>query len=484
MKRFRNFAIATAVVTYILILIGSYVKAIHAGMACPSWPSCDPAQGGFAAWVPDFTAVAGFTAHQVMAEWVHRLLAMVTGFMILAEAVWAWREHREHRGLVTSTSLALFLLPTQVVLGGLTVRSVLEPVIVVAHLGIATLIFGAVLVAALLSWLIAKAEPHTEPDAAPAAAAAAAHGTDPADQGEGDGQPTGVRGLLSDLVELTKPGILFLLVITGFSAMMVARGDPWVPLDLIFWTLFGGGLAAAGASVLNNYLDRDVDELMYRTRDRALPDGRVEPWHALVFGIVLSAASMVVLVRQVNWMAAILSLGGLLFYVVVYTLWLKRNTSQNIVIGGAAGCFPALVGWAAVTGDVALPALLLGSFVFLWTPPHFWALALVYRNDYERADLPMMPVARGEEETKRGVFVYSVLLVAATLLLVWPLDVLGAVYLVLASILGAAFLWLAWRVWRDFTPQVSYRLFWYSIIYLGALYVAMGVDRAVPLALF
>jgi protoheme IX farnesyltransferase len=448
MKRFRWMSALTTAATFVLMILGSYVKAIGAGLACPTWPRCFDRPGP-AAWIPDLSQ------RLVFWEWLHRTVAVVVGFMILGTAAWAWLRHRDDRAVVGWSTAAAALLPLQVVLGGLTVTSRLEPLLVVAHLGTATLII-------VFLALATQRAGHVEPAAS------------------GGGLREEARGLVDwgrDWIELTKPGILSLLVLSGLVAMVVAEGGPGVPLGLVAATLGGGGMAAAGASALNNYLDRDIDERMYRTRERALPDGRVRPRGALVFGVALSALAFVILTVYVNLLTALLALGGIVFYVGVYTWWLKRSTSQNIVIGGAAGGFPALVGWAAVRGEVALPAALMGALVFLWTPPHFWALALVYREDYARADVPMLPVAKGVDATRRQLFLYSVVLVGASLLFVWPLNLLGTVYLAGASLLGLGFLALAWQVWRDFSPRVSYRLFWYSIAYLGLLYAVMGVDR-------
>lgn len=451
MKRFRWLATVTTASTFVLMLLGAYVKAIGAGLACPDWPRCFADRPGIEAWVPDLTN------HLIFAEWLHRTVAAFVGLLILGTALYAWRRHRDEGAIVAWTAAAALLLPLQVVLGGLTVTSLLEPLLVVAHLGAATLILVFLTLATQRAWLADAGGPEA--------------------RSSGRGPLGAFVDWLRDWVELTKPGILSLLVLSGLVAMVVAQGGTDLDWGLVAWTLVGGGAAAAGASALNNYLDRDIDERMYRTRDRALPDGRVRPRSALVFGLGLSAVAFVLLTAYVNLLTAVLSMGGIVFYVVVYTWWLKRHTSQNIVIGGAAGGFPALVGWAAVRGEVALPAVLLGGLVFLWTPPHFWALALVYREDYARAEVPMLPVAKGVDATRRQLFAYSLVLVAASLLFVWPLGLLGSVYLAGASLLGLGFLGLAWKVWRDFSPQVSYRLFWYSIAYLGLLYAVMGLDR-------
>jgi heme o synthase len=283
------------------------------------------------------------------------------------------------------------------------------------------------------------------------------------------------RSSYRDYVTLTKPRIMSLLLITGLCAMFVgAKGAPsaW----LVAVTMSGLALACGGASALNHVLDRDIDKLMgSRTRARPLAAERMPPARALEFGLTLSAFSFVLLASLVNVLAAALALVGNLFYVVVYTRWLKRTTPQNIVIGGAAGAVPPLVGWAAATGNLTLPALWLFLIVFLWTPPHFWALALLIRRDYEAARVPMLPVVRGERETTRQIVLYSLVLVGATFVpVVW--GTLGLVYLAAAIPLGAAFLWLALVLRRRTTPRHASVLFHYSLLYLALLFVAMAVD--------
>jgi protoheme IX farnesyltransferase len=283
------------------------------------------------------------------------------------------------------------------------------------------------------------------------------------------------RSSWRDYVTLTKPRIMSLLLITGLCAMFVgAQGAPRALLVLV--TMTGLALACGGASALNHVLDRDIDKLMgKRTRARPLAAGRMPASRALEFGLTLSAFSFVLLASLVNVLAAVLALVGNLFYVLVYTRWLKRTTPQNIVIGGAAGAVPPLVGWAAATGNLTLPALWLFLIVFFWTPPHFWALALVIRRDYEAARIPMLPVVRGVRETTRQIVLYSLVLVAVTVVpFVW--GPLGVVYLGAALALGAAFLLLAVRLRREATPRQASVLFHFSLLYLALLFAAMAVD--------
>jgi heme o synthase len=280
-----------------------------------------------------------------------------------------------------------------------------------------------------------------------------------------------------DYVALTKPRIMSLLLLTGASGMFVgAQGLP--ELGSFGATMLGLALACGGASAMNHVLDRDVDRSMKRTASRPVADGRVSPELALEFGLALTALSFVLLASAVNVLTACLALVGNLFYVVVYTRWLKRSTPQNIVIGGAAGAVPPLVGFAAATGNLALPALFLFLIVFFWTPPHFWALALLIKRDYEAARIPMLPVVKGDRETARQVLLYTVLLVALTLVPVLT-GTFGALYLVAAVILGAQFVRLALRLWRSTAPAQAGALFHYSLAYLALLFVAMAADPMV-----
>ena len=290
------------------------------------------------------------------------------------------------------------------------------------------------------------------------------------------GDPHRWGGIAADYVALTKPKIISLLLVTTFGAMMIAdRGFP--SLGLVLWTLLGGTLAAGGAGAINHFLDRDIDRQMGRTKGRPVATGRVAPWRALLFGVTLGVASFVLLATMVNLLSAVLALAGLLFYIVIYTLWLKRSTPQNIVIGGAAGAFPPLVGWAAVTGNLALGALVLFAIIFLWTPPHFWALALLIRSDYERANVPMLPVVRGAAETRKQIFLYSLLMVATTTLLCVT-RTSGPLYLALALGLGSVFLYDAGLLLREKTQRAARRLYLYSLLYLALLFLAMVVDHA------
>lgn len=276
---------------------------------------------------------------------------------------------------------------------------------------------------------------------------------------------------------LTKPRIIELLLVTTLPAMIVAaKGMP--SAGLIAATLIGGALAAGGANAINCYLDRDIDQLMPRTRKRPLPSHEVEPRAALIFGIILGVVAFVQLWLTVNLVSALLAEAALLFYVFVYTLGMKRSTPQNIVIGGAAGAVPALVGWSAVTGTVGLPALAMFGIIFYWTPPHFWALAMRYEKEYEAAGVPMLPVVYGREETAKHTLLYSFLLFAMTLVF-YAVAQAGWIYLISALVLNAGFIAQAVRLYKTQQPRVAWGLFRYSIYYLALLFAAMAIDALV-----
>ena len=281
--------------------------------------------------------------------------------------------------------------------------------------------------------------------------------------------------LISDYISLTKPKVISLLLVTTLAAMFITEaGTPALPL--IFWTMVGGYLAAGGAGAINCAFDEDIDIHMGRTSRRPVPSGRISARNAMIFGLVLSALSLVVMLMFTTPLAALISMIGIIYYGLLYTRWLKRSTWQNIVIGGGAGSLPPLVGWTAVTGSLSLSAVLLFVIVFYWTPPHFWALALVKQKDYARAGVPMLPVVAGEPETRWQILVYSVMMVAISLLLT-PLGAMGVLYLALATLLGVIFLRSAWAVWRRGDHAAIWGLYTYSLLYLTLLFGVMVADR-------
>jgi len=365
------------------------------------------------------------------ADWgtAHRLLAALALPPLAAVAIAAWTAHR--RLLPTAlTALVLFGIAAALTAPGV-------------HLAVAALAFGAAVV--LFAQTLRVPSSH---------------------------------GAVRDYVTLTKPRIMSLLLLTGGAGVFVGAGG--VPSAYVFGaTMVGLALACGGASALNHYLDRDIDKLMGdRTASRPVASGRMTPELALEFGLALSAVSYVLLASTVNVVTAHLALAGNVFYVLVYTRWLKRSTSQNIVIGGAAGAVPPLVGYAAVTGRIGWAAVAMFAIVFLWTPPHFWALALMIKEHYAKAHVPMLPVVRGDEQTAREIVRYTIVLVAATLVPV-AFGLFGLAYGVAALVLGAVFAWYAFELRRTLARAAAVRLFHYSLLYLALLFVAMALDPIV-----
>jgi protoheme IX farnesyltransferase len=281
--------------------------------------------------------------------------------------------------------------------------------------------------------------------------------------------------VLRDLLTLTKPKVQSLLLFTTATTMYVA-GNP--SAGLVFLTCLGGALSAGGAGAINHAIDRDIDRTMKRTADRPVASGRISPRTAIAFGTLLGSASFLLLALTVNPLAAALSLSGLLGYVFVYTLWLKRTTPQNIVIGGAAGAVPPLVAWAAVTGGLSGTAFYLFAIVFFWTPPHFWALSLLMKDEYAKAGVPMLPVVRGEAETRRQIVLYTVLLYAVTQL-PFCAGGFGIEYLVVSMTLGAAFIYCSVRLLRSAERRWALRTYLFSLAYLALLFLSMPLDRVV-----
>jgi len=449
---FARLAVITAAASFALLVVGAYVRGQNAGLAFTDWPLMNgklvPQLGGV------FTTM-----------FLHRVLAALVGLLVLYTAVRAWTMERRFADLVVFSTLALGLFVAQVIVGATLVWSRLAAPAKVAHVVISSLIWGSLIALATTSRRLVG---HRRP---------------PGTEAEGDGRRAApkrsLRQTTAAYFQLTKPRIVVLLLITTVPTMVLAAGR-FPSIWLVLSTLFGGSLAAAGANAMNQFFDRDIDEIMRRTRSRPLPAHRIAPENALTFGYVLGAASFLWLGMLVNVLAAALSLSALLFYVLVYTLALKRTTAQNIVIGGAAGAVPVLVGWAAVTRGLALPPLVLFAIVFYWTPPHFWALAMRYQRDYAEAGVPMLPVVRGERETTWNILLYSVLLFAVSLLL-FPVARMGAIYLAAAVGLGAVFVTKAVKLWRRTSPALALGLFKYSITYLGLLFAAVAVDALIPI---
>ncbi len=441
-------------VAFLQVMLGGFVSAFGAGLACPDLPLCN------GRLVPSGDGGA-------LLHYAHRLIGLAV--VVLVAAVGARARAGVDPIVRVLSRYAVVIVVLQAGLGIANVVMHLHPAVRVAHVG------GAAALLSALSALVVRLR---------AARSAQLGGRDarsevPASAGGPVGPARRAAGqVVGDYVALTKPRIIVLLLITTITTMVVAAGGLHFSAALAFLTVLGGALAAGAANAINCYWDRDIDALMHRTRGRPLPAGRVEPRRALGFGLALSVISVVVLGLGANWLAAGLAASGILFYVFVYTVWLKRNTPHNIVIGGAAGAIPPLVGWAAVTHHVGIPALLLFAIIFLWTPPHFWALALNREDDYRAAGIPMLPVVRGTAETLRQMVWYTIALVAATLMLA-GLGVLGRIYLVSAIVLALPLIALVLRLVRQATPRTAWAVFEYSILYLGLLFAAMALDRLV-----
>jgi protoheme IX farnesyltransferase len=288
-----------------------------------------------------------------------------------------------------------------------------------------------------------------------------------------EAQAAGAR--VGDFIELLKPRVMSLVVFSGFAGLMVAPGDLHPVLATVAVLCIAVGAGASGA--INMWYDRDIDAIMQRTRRRPIPAGRVDPQEAVSFGIVLAIGAVTLMALAVNWLAAGLLALTIAFYVFVYTMWLKRRTPQNIVIGGAAGAFPPMIGWAAVTGQISLASIALFLLIFMWTPPHFWALALYRTGDYAKAGVPMLPVVAGARATKAQMLVYTVLLFPLALA-PWALGLTGAVYAAAAVLLGLLFILAAVRVWFDSGERAARQMFAFSILYLFLLFTLLIVDRA------
>jgi protoheme IX farnesyltransferase len=430
---FSRFVTLAFVAVLFVTLGGVLVSRSGAGVACVGWPLCAP--HGPAGWI----------------ALLHRFGVGIASLLVAALLPVAWREHRDHRLLLPLAALTALLYFAQAFVGALQTTRDLSPLWTALHALTAAALWlslGALLLAAGLLSRDSVAFP-----------------------------PLDWRQRARDVLALTKPLIVALLLVTTFAGLVAgARG--WPSPVLVFWTLLGGALAAGGSSALNQYIDRDLDKNMQRTARRPLAAGRMTPAEGLAFGLALCVASFYILAGFVNLLAALLSLAGIFYYVLLYSVWLKKATVQNIVIGGGAGAIPPLVGWAAATGTLDLTALALFAIVFLWTPPHFWALALVRRKDYEHAGVPMLPVVRGAVETRRQVWWYTLALVALTLLL--PLlGSTGMVYFASALFFGGLLVWFAWRVYTRDGNKVAWMMYRYSSMYLAFIFIALVVDAVV-----
>src|SRR5579864_2229813 len=449
-RKFVRLATTNALLVYGLMLSGSYVAGSSATLACPGWPLCGtPPQ-----WAVQY--------HLADINSFHRLVAAFVGLALIWTLISAWRRRKVAPGQAWVALVAGVLFVAQTAVGGLIVLLKRPDFVAGLHLALATAVWGCLVLLAVLAARQLRAAPQ---------------GAE-LEELAGEEKPVGpIRQTISSYIDLMKPHVTVLLLGTTVAAMAIAaQGLP--PLGLVLATLLGGAMAAGSANCINCYIDRDIDQIMGRTQRRSLPSGRVQPRQALIFGIIIGVGSFIVLAAFVNLLSALLATSAILFYVFVYTMWLKRSSVQNIVIGGAAGAVPVLVGWAAVTNTITLPAIWLFAIIFYWTPPHFWALSLLIQKDYEKARVPMMPVVMGEAETRKQIFLYSLLLLAVTLVL-FGIHAMGYVYLVAALIMGSILIYISIRLLRDQSKKWARTLFWYSNCYLAMIFAAMVVDRVI-----
>jgi protoheme IX farnesyltransferase len=438
--------LATAGLGFVVILFGAQVANFNAGLLCLGFPLCN------GQLLPPNTPLA--TLH-----WGHRLLAFAfLGLTIFLVTRVTRRTDPPSGKLRRAATVVLALTVAQIGVAAAMVFHLLPPALRALHLLVGTLVWAGLVILVFCSARTTAEEPEVRGEREP-----------------GPSRPS----LTRDLVALTKPRIISLLLVTTVAPMFITpAGLP--SLSRVLWVVLAGYLMAGGANTINMWFDRDIDTKMSRTRLRPIPAGRISAGFGLAFGVSLGLAAFAIFWYRVNPLSAWLALAGLLFYVFVYTIWLKRTSPQNIVIGGAAGAFPPLVGWAAMTGHLDLAAVYLFAIIFYWTPPHFWALALVKQADYAKAGIPMMPVVRGEARTKYEMLVYTLMLLPLT---VMPtlFGALGVFYGVAAALLGGRLLWYCVRLLREksVTP-VAWQMYRYSLLYLALLFVAMGIDRALP----
>ncbi len=439
-RPFARHSAAVLVLSFALMVSGTLVAGMDASEACQSWPLCN----GLA-----LPAAAG--------DWinlVHRLVVLGTGLSLAALFWQAWRTQKSNTLVLVSTTAAAVLFFSQALLGARMGQD--APVYLLGlHTATAAGFWAAMVIQLAAVGLYARSDGEAAADAIA-------------------GRARSLKGFAGDLLMLTKPIVVALLLVTTFAGMIIGLKS-WPPFWLTVWTLLGGFMAAGGSGAINQYIDRSDDGKMQRTQKRPIPSGRLTPGEGLAFGVGISLASFYLIVAMVNLLAGLLSLAGIIYYVLIYSIFLKKTTVQNIVIGGGAGAIPPLVGWAAATGSLNIPSLFLFAVVFMWTPPHFWALALVRAKDYARAGVPMLPVIRGEHETRWQIFLYTLELVGLTLLL--PLFGLGgSVYFVGAVLLGLWLISSAWRVWKQGGNKLAWKMYRYSSMYLAFLFAVLVVD--------
>jgi protoheme IX farnesyltransferase len=454
-RKFARLAITNAILLYGLLLSGSYVVGSSASLACSSWPLCGtPAEGAVQYHLTDI-------------DLFHRYVAVFIGLVMLWTIIAAIRRRKYAPGqaMVAVTGGVLFICQSGV--GALIVFLKKPDWAAALHLGTASAVWGFMVLLAVMAAKQLRDAPRGEQLEVLREEVAS----------QPQKEPGPLQQAISGYINLMKPHVTVLLLGTTVAAMAIAKqGLPSLPLILA--TLIGGAMAAGSANSINCYIDRDIDQVMSRTQRRSLPAGRVQPTQALIFGLLLGVGSFVIFSLFVNMLSAWLSLSAILFYVIIYTLWLKRSSAQNIVIGGAAGAVPVLIGWAAVTNTITLPAIWLFAIIFYWTPPHFWALSLLIEKDYAKAHIPMLPVVMGERETKKQILLYSLMLLAVTLVL-FSMQAMGYFYLVCAVILGAILVYMSVRLILDKGRKWARTIFWYSNCYLALIFAVMVLDRVI-----
>ena len=427
---FSRYVFVLFVAVLALTVAGRIVTVTSAWAFCSGWPICIP------------TAPLGWM------KLIHMSLVGVASILMLVVFRKAWREQREQRIILPLTTILAVMFFGQALVGATQVTQVRVEHLVILHRFTTIALWVSLILLAYSSGVLITSETKVAPQ--------------------------NVRQRTKDFFALSKPLIVGLLLITTYGGLVIG-GRAWPSLSLTFWTLLGGALAAGGSSALNQFIDRELDKNMQRTAKRPIADGRLTAAEGLAFGLGLSLVSYYLLACFVNGLAALLSLAGIVYYVILYSLWLKKATVQNIVIGGGAGAIPPMVGYAAATGNLGWTAWILFAIIFMWTPPHFWALAIVRMKDYQNAGVPMLPVVRGELETRRQIFVYTIELVIVTLLL--PiLRLAGVFYLVSALVLGGMLLYAAWAVWKQGGNKLAWRMYKWSSTYLVFIFLAIMID--------
>ena len=440
-SQFSRLSLWTLIILLGLYISGTWVAASGAQAACQGWPLC----GGlnipldYLGWV----------------NLIHRIVTLIAGLMMGGLLIQAWRTQRSQTAVLVATTAAVVLFYSQALMGAVEAAQGYPGYLIALHAATAIAVWVAMVSQVTLVGLAKRSAAAEQKEAL-------------------IWKDREVKGLLKDYLMLTKPIVVALLLVTTFAGMVVGAKS-WPSFSLVFWTLLGGFLAAGGSGAINQYIDRHDDNKMQRTAGRPIPSGRMTPGEGLAFGVAATLVSFYLMVAMVNFLAALLTLAGIIYYVLLYSMLLKKTTVQNIVIGGGAGAIPPLVGWAAATGSLNVPSLFLFAVVFMWTPPHFWALALVRKNDYARAGVPMLPVVRGERETRWQIFLYTIELVVLTLVLpVFGLG--GGIYFVAAALLGGLLLLSAWKVWQGEGNKVAWKMYRHSSMYLAFLFLALMVD--------